>query len=155
MRVQGLLVDPVTNMPLVVLRGEEGREVLPIWVGVFEANAIALQLEGIETPRPMTHDLLKTVMETLGATLAEVTVTDLHDSTFVAQAVLARPEGDVVIDCRPSDAIALALRTDAPIYAEDQVLDRTRALDPGVDDPDSLRSWLERLGEEELGKYRM
>jgi bifunctional DNase/RNase len=142
-------------MPLVVLRAEDETCVLPIWVGIFEANAIALHLEGIETPRPMTHDLLRTIIETLGAELVEVTVTDLRDSTFVATVLLRGPGGDVTVDCRPSDAIALAVRVDAPIFAAQEVIEQARAFDPTSEDPSRLRSWLESLDDDELGHYEM
>ena len=157
MRVQGLLVDPVTNMPLVVLRGEEGSEVLPIWVGVFEANAIALQIENIGTPRPMTHDLLTNVLRDLNAEVEKIVVSDLRESTFFALIHLAVAGDHVAIDARPSDAIALALRTQAPIYVEDHVIDSAKTVDFSTEKPDSerLQRWLESLDPEELGKYKM
>src|SRR6202158_5710899 len=113
MTIKGLMVDPITNMPIVILREREGQRVLPIWVGIFEANAIALQIENISTPRPMTHDLLRNVIVDLKATVQKVVVCDLQENTFYALIYLALNGDTVAIDARPSDAIALALRTDA------------------------------------------
>jgi hypothetical protein len=159
MEVKGLLVDPVTNMPMVILRGPDdgGAEpyVLPIWVGIFEANAIALQLEQIETPRPMTHDLLRSVIDQLGTAVVDVAVTDLRDATFYAVINLRRGEEVVSVDARPSDAIALALRAGAPIYVEQGVIDRAKSFDVGSDDPEKLRLWFENLSVDDLGKYEM
>src|SRR5512146_3540316 len=122
MRIRGLMMDPVTNMPIVVLKDIEGESVLPIWVGVYEANAIALEIEKVTTPRPMTHDLLKNMLTGFGASVNKVVVTELKDDTFYA-VIWAEREGQTIsIDSRPSDALALALRVDCPIYVEDQVL---------------------------------
>lgn len=153
--VKGLVVDPVTNMPMVVLRSEGGDRLLPIWVGVFEANAIALQLEGIATPRPMTHDLLRAVIDRLEAKVLDVVVSDLQDNTFHAVLHLERGGRVEAVDCRPSDAIALALRMSADIYVEGSVLERARVFDPTAEDPEELRSWFEGLGKEDLGRYEM
>ncbi len=147
--VKGLVLDPATNVPMVVLKAPdaEGGFVLPIWVGVFEANAIALQLEGIETPRPMTHDLLRATIERLGASVAEIVITDMRDSTFFATIGLRTSAGQVAtVDARPSDAIALALRTGAPVYVSPGVIDKAKAYDPSEADPDKLRAWFEGLG---------
>jgi bifunctional DNase/RNase len=156
MEVKGLMVDPVTSVPMVILRGEEETYVLPIWVGVFEANAIALQVEKIETPRPMTHDLLRDVIDGLGARVAEILVTDLRDSTFYATITLEREGGErIQLDARPSDAIALALRAAAPIYVNPEVIERAKEYDVGSDDPEKLREWFESLSADELGHYEM
>lgn len=155
MEVKGLVVDPVTNVPMVILRGEEESYVLPIWVGVFEANAIALQVERIETPRPMTHDLLRAIIQRLGAEVQEVAVTDLRESTFYASIVLRHASGSVTVDARPSDAIALALRTGAPIYVHADVVEKAKAFDVGSDDPEKLRRWFETLSVDELGQHEM
>jgi bifunctional DNase/RNase len=155
MEVKGLVVDPVTNVPMVILRGDEESYVLPIWVGVFEANAIALQVERIETPRPMTHDLLRAIIQKLGAEVQEVAVTDLRESTFYASIVLKHATGAVTVDARPSDAIALALRTGAPIYVHADVVDKAKAFDVGSDDPEKLRQWFETLSADELGQHEM
>jgi uncharacterized protein len=157
MVIKGLMVDPVTNMPIVVLRDREGERVLPIWVGVFEANAIALQIENIPTPRPMTHDLLRNVLGDLNATVQRVVVSDLKENTFYALIYVATGQDVVAVDARPSDAIALALRTQAPIYVEEHVIDSAKGLDLAQDrgDTERLQRWLESLDPEELGKYKM
>src|SRR4029078_7793269 len=117
MNVKGLMIDPITNMPIIILRDREGQKILPIWVGVFEANAIALQIENVQTPRPMTHDLLKNVLQDLHAEVARVVVTALRENTFYASIHLRTGASEVVIDAPPSDPLALALRTHSPIYA--------------------------------------
>ena len=156
MDVKGLMVDPVTNVPMVILRGDEESYVLPIWVGVFEANAIALQMENIETPRPMTHDLLRDVVDRLDAEVSEIHVTDLRDSTFYATVQLRRASGELVsVDARPSDAIALALRTGAPIYVDAHVIEKAKEFDVGSEDPEKLREWFESLSTDQLGHYEM
>lgn len=157
MVIKGLMVDPITNMPIVILRDADGDRVLPIWVGVFEANAIALQIENIATPRPMTHDLLRNMLRDLNADVEKVVVSDLRDSTFFALIHLNVSGERVAIDARPSDAIALALRTQAPIFVEEHVIDGAKSVDFGGEKPDSdrLQRWLESLDPEELGKYKM
>lgn len=157
MSIKGLMVDPVTNMPIIILRDREGQKVLPIWVGVFEANAIALQIENIHTPRPMTHDLLKNVIQDLHAAVERIVVCDLKDNTFFALIHLQTAGGPVAIDARPSDAIALALRVRAPIMVEESVIDNAKHVDFGSDKQDSerLQQWLESLDTDELGKYKM
>ena len=157
MTIKGLMVDPVTNMPIIILRDEAGDRVLPIWVGIFEANAIALQIENVATPRPMTHDLLRNVIEDLDGTVQKVVVSELKENTFFA-VIHLDVRGDVVlIDARPSDAIALALRTKAPIYVEEDVIDNAKALDgtPERSDSERLQKWLESLDSDDLGKYKM
>ena len=157
MTITGLMVDPVTNMPIVILKDQDGQRVLPIWVGIFEANAIALQIENISTARPMTHDLLRNVIEDLKATVEKIVVCDLQDNTFYALIHL-RIDGKIVaVDARPSDAIALALRVRAPIYAEDTVIDNAKTLEFSPDKADSerLTKWLDTLDPEDLGKYKM
>jgi bifunctional DNase/RNase len=157
MSIKGLMVDPITNMPIVVLRDAEGERVLPIWVGVFEANAIALQIENVATPRPMTHDLLRNVISDLKGSVERIVVTDLKENTFYALIYL-RVNGEVVaIDARPSDAIALALRAKAPIFVEESVIEHARSSDASPDrsDADRLQKWLESLNTEDLGKYKM
>ncbi|MCX6553340.1 MAG: bifunctional nuclease family protein, partial [Acidobacteria bacterium] len=119
MIIKGLMVDPITNMPIVILRDKGGDRVLPIWVGIFEANAIALQIENISTPRPMTHDLLRNVIRDLNGDVEKVVVSDLKETTFYALIYVKVGEDIVALDARPSDAIALALRAHAPIFVED------------------------------------
>jgi hypothetical protein len=157
MTIKGLMVDPITNMPIVILRDKEGQKVLPIWVGIFEANAIALQIENIATPRPMTHDLLRNIIEDLQASVQKIVVCDLQENTFYALIYLSLNGGTVAIDARPSDAIALALRTRAPIFVEETVIDNAKTFDPVPEkaDADRLHKWLESLDPEDLGKYKM
>ena len=157
MSIKGLMMDPITNMPIVILHDPDGRRVLPIWVGVFEANAIALQIENVATPRPMTHDLLRNVLQELHARVDKIVVTDLRENTFFALIHLKVGSDPLVIDSRPSDAIALALRTQAPIYVEDSVLEHAKTVDsaPEKQDDERLSKWLESLDPEDLGKYKM
>lgn len=157
MTIKGLMVDPDTNMPIVILRDRDGERVLPIWVGLFEANAIALQIENVSTPRPMTHDLLRNVIADLQATVQKIVVCDLQENTFFALIYLSLNGDTVAIDARPSDAIALALRTKAPIFVEDSVIDHAKTVNIVADksDADRLHKWLESLDPEDLGKYKM
>jgi len=156
MSIKGLMVDPISNMPIVILRDKEGSKTLPIWVGMFEANAIALQIENISTPRPMTHDLLRNVIHDLKASVQKIVVCDLQDSTFYALIYLVLNGEVVAIDARPSDAIALALRTRAPIFVEETVIDNAKTVDVTADkaDADRLHKWLESLDPDDLG-YKM
>ncbi len=157
MSIKGLMVDPITNAPIVLLRDEAGNRVLPIWVGVFEANAIALQVENIAPPRPMTHDLLRQIILDLKGEVERITITDLRDSTFYA-VIHLRVDGDLVlVDSRPSDAIALALRVKAPIFVEENVLEQAKTVESGAERPDAdrLQRWLESLDPDDLGKYKM
>jgi bifunctional DNase/RNase len=157
MTIKGLMIDPITNMPIIILRDALGQRMLPIWVGVFEANAIALQLESVQTPRPMTHDLMKNLLEEVNASIDRVTVCDLRDNTFYATIQLRTAQRSVSVDARPSDAIALALRTGSPIFVEETVIEGARTAENDKDSTDvgRLRKWLEGLSEEELGKYKM
>ena len=157
MTIKGLMVDPITNMPMVVIRDSEGQRLLPIWVGVFEANAIALQIENVSTPRPMTHDLLSNVLEYLKADLEKIVVAEVKGDVFYARIHLSSDGKSVVVDARPSDAIALALRLRAPILVEEKVIAEAKSLDLKSDEADSerLSKWLESLDPEELGKYKM
>jgi bifunctional DNase/RNase len=157
MSIKGLMVDPITNMPIVILKDKDGDRVLPIWVGIFEANAIALQIENIATPRPMTHDLLRNVITDLEGHVDRVVVSDLKDNTFYALIHLTVRGERVTIDARPSDAIALALRTRSPILVEETVIDNAKTVDFTSDrtDNERLQKWLESLDPEELGKYKM
>jgi bifunctional DNase/RNase len=157
MNIKGLMVDPITNMPIIILRDPEGQKVLPIWVGVFEANAIARRSRNIQTPRPMTHDLLRNVIQDLQAAVEKVVVCDLKENTFYAMIHLQMPGGPVAIDARPSDAIALALRTRAPILVEEKVIDNAKTVDftNEKQDSDRLQQWLESLDPDDMGKYKM
>jgi uncharacterized protein len=157
MTIKGLTVDPVTNMPIVILHDVDDKRILPIWVGVFEANAIALQIENVHTPRPMTHDLLRNVIHDLQASVERVVVSDVKDNTFFAHIYLDTPAGKVAVDARPSDAIALALRTRSPIWVEESVIDNAKTIDASTArvDGERLHQWLESLDPEDLGKYKM
>jgi bifunctional DNase/RNase len=151
------MVDPITNVPIVILRDKEGQRVLPIWVGLFEARAIALQIENVPTPRPMTHDLLRNVIQDLKASVQKIVVYDLQENTFYALIYLSLDGSTVAVDARPSDAIALALRTRAPIFVEDTVIDNAKTIDFSSEktDADRLHEWLDSLDPEDLGKYKM
>lgn len=157
MKIKGLMIDPITNMPIIILRDPESSAVLPIWVGIFEANAIALQIEKIDTPRPMTHDLLKSMIAGLHATVEKVVITDLKDNTFYALIFVNRDGKSMPIDSRPSDAIALALRTGSPIFVNQEVIDKAKNTDLTKDAGESerIRKWLDSLDPDEMGKYEM
>ena len=157
MEIKGYLPDPITNMPIIVLRELHGQRVLPIWVGVFEANAIHLQIEGIQPPRPMTHDLLKTMIHELGGQVERIVVCDLKENTFYATLHVRSERGALAVDARPSDAIALALRTGARIFVEDAVIQNARSVESSREPMDigRLQRWLENLSEEDLGRYKM
>jgi len=157
MKIRGLMMDPVTNMPIVILKDVDGKSVLPIWVGVYEANAIALEIEKVATPRPMTHDLVRNVLIGLGTGVRKVVVNELKDDTFYAVIFLERDGELISIDSRPSDALAVALRLDCPIFVDDDVLKSSKVASAVSDKASSeeLRRWLENLGEEDLGQYKM
>jgi bifunctional DNase/RNase len=156
-KIRGLMMDPVTNMPVVVLKDVEGSAILPIWVGIYEANAIALEIEKVQTPRPMTHDLLKNVLLGLQAHVHKVVVNELKDDTFYALIWLERDGQTMAIDSRPSDALALALRLDCPIFVEEEVLKSSRLSTASAEKTsnEELRKWLENLNDEDLGRYKM
>jgi uncharacterized protein len=157
MKIRGLMMDPVTNMPIVILKDVNGATVLPIWVGVYEANAIALEIEKVATPRPMTHDLIKSLLLGLDTNVRKVVVSELKDDTFYAVIWLDR-DGDLIsVDSRPSDALALALRLDCPIYVEEAVLKSSKVAATVSDkvNNEELRRWLEGLNDEDLGRYKM
>jgi len=156
-KIKGLMMDPITNSPIVILQDVEKNTLLPIWVGIFEANAIALQIERIDTPRPMTHDLIKNLLFQFDAHLEKIVVTQLKNNTFYAQIHLEYNGMECTVDSRPSDAIALALRTDSPIYVTEEVIQNSRniTLDRENLDPEEVRNWLESLKPEDLGKYKM
>ena len=157
MTIKGLMVDPITNTPIVILKDKAGDRVLPIWVGVFEANAIALQIENVATPRPMTHDLLRNIITDLDGRVDRIVVSDLKDNTFFALIHLTVKGEGIAVDARPSDAIALALRTRAPILVEESVIDNAKTVDFGSErlDGDKAQKWLESLDPAELPKYKM
>jgi len=156
-KIRGLMMDPATNMPVVVLKETEGNGVLPIWVGIYEANAIALEIEKVQTPRPMTHDLLKNVLTGLDVRVKKVVVCDLKEDTFYALIWMERDGRMMSLDSRPSDALALALRLDCPIFVEDQVLKNSKMANIATEKSsnEELRKWLENLNDEDLGRYKM
>jgi len=155
--IKGLMLDPSSNVPIVILRDIGSQLFLPIWIGVFEANAIALRIEGVEPPRPMTHDLLRSVLEHLGGKVEKIVISDLRESTFFAVIHIRNHEQGVEVDARPSDAIALALRTGSPIFVLRSVLDKAQAVDLATDasDEDKLKKWLEEISPDDLGKWTM
>lgn len=156
MKVRGLTLDPLQNMALVILRDLEGTKALPIWVGITEANAIAMEIEQVPPPRPMTHDLIKNIIEGTNATVTRIVVNDLKDSTFYATIFLSLQGQEIRIDSRPSDAIAVALRVKAPIYVTLDVIERAGSIDLSggdvTEDPGKLKEWLENIKPEDFGK---
>lgn len=157
MKIKGLVVDPISKMPIVVLEDPLSDQILPIWIGVFEANAIALSLEGIPTPRPMTHDLMKNFLDQFNITVEKIVVNDVRDNTFYAIIHCRQNDIPYQIDSRPSDAIALALRVNAPIYVDEEVIKKAHSLkyEESLENSEKLKQWLESLRPEDLGKYKM
>ena len=157
MEIRGLMLDPASKTPIVLLHDTTDNRFLPIWIGVFEANAIALRIEGVEPPRPMTHDLLFTILGTLGGEVRKITISDLKENTFYAVISLQGPNGSHSIDSRPSDAIALALRANAPIFVHASVFDSAQAAEfqANLSDDEKLKKWLEEAKEEDFGEYEM
>jgi bifunctional DNase/RNase len=157
MKIRGLMMDPVTNMPIVVLKDVNGTAILPIWVGIYEANAIALEIEKVATPRPMTHDLIRNILFGLEAGVKKVVVSDLKEDTFYAVIWVERDGEMISVDSRPSDALAIALRLDCPIYVEETVLRSSKSAESIVEPTHSeeIRKWLENLNDEDLGRYKM
>lgn len=149
-------MDPSTSMPIVILKDLKSDTVLPIWVGLYEANAIALEIEKTTTPRPMTHDLTRNLINGLNATVQKVVVNELRNETFYAVIWLTQDGETVTLDARPSDAIALALRCDCPIYVSEEVLRVAKMAPTSAETtPEELRRWLESLNDEDLGRYKM
>ncbi len=160
MKVRGLALDAVSNMPIIILRDDEDKRSLQIWVGIFEANAIALELEKVAPPRPMTHDLIKNILEAIDARVLKVVVTDLKENTFFAVIHLQVADTEYTVDSRPSDAIALALRVAAPIYVDEDVVRKAKSLEVAkeaepakADDPEQLREWLQNIKPEDFEKF--
>jgi hypothetical protein len=157
-RIRGLMMDPATNMTIVVLKDVASETVMPIWVGIFEANAIAIEIEKMAASRPMTHDLTRNLIRHLNAKLERVVITELKDDTFFAVLWLRQGNESITIDARPSDAVALALRTDCPIYVSEQVMQTAKLNTTGPPEgptAEQLRGWLEGLNDEDLGRYKM
>jgi bifunctional DNase/RNase len=163
MKVAGITLDPMTKMPIVILKDSSGENALPIWIGIAEASAIATQLEKIDLARPMTHDLLRNVLNELDVILEKVEVTDLKDNTYFAILHLKVGGETLPVDSRPSDAIALALRTESPIFVDEEVLNKSKHMDAskaeeGMVTPEDRDKWteiLENLSPEAFGKYKM
>ena len=157
-RIRGLMMDPSTNMPIVVLKDVASDMVMPIWVGIFEANAIAIEIEKLAAPRPMTHDLMRNLIGNLNARLERIVITEIKDDTFHAVLWLRQGTDLVTVDARPSDAIALALRLDCPIYVSEHVMQTAKLNTTGPPEgptAEQLRTWLEGLNDEDLGRYKM
>jgi len=158
MKIRGLMMDPVTSMPIVILKDVGSNNLLPIWVGIYEANAIALEIEKVSTPRPMTHDLIKTLLLGLEAGIRKVVVNELREDTFFAVIWVERNGELISVDSRPSDALALALRLDCPIYVDDSVLKSAKTaanVSDKLNTNSELKRYLENLGDEDLGRYKM
>jgi len=157
MKIRGLMMDPVTNMPIVILKDVNGNAILPIWVGIYEANAIALEIEKVSTPRPMTHDLIRTLLHGLETSVRKIVVNELKEDTFYAMIWLEKDGQLISVDSRPSDALAVALRLDCPIYVEDSVLNSSKMANAVTDkiNNEELKRWLEGLNDEDLGRYKM
>ena len=160
MKVGGITMDPFSNMPIVILKDLNDKYAIPIWIGVYEASAIAAKLEDMELERPLTHDLLTNILTTLNAEVSRIEVYDIKDNTYYANIFFLSNGDEIVIDSRPSDAIALALRTDASIFVHKKVIDMSRTIDIGEDDKNKTKDekWaeiLEGLNPEDFGKYKM
>ncbi|MGD2126331.1 MAG: bifunctional nuclease family protein [Desulfobacteraceae bacterium] len=161
MVVSGLTVDPLTNSPIVILKEIDGERTLPIWIGLLEATAIASELEGIKFSRPMTHDLLKNIMALIDVKVKKVEVCDLKNNTYYALIHINHKGKEISIDARPSDALALSLRVDAPIFVAEEVIDKSAQIDLKAEPEDKTeqgKKWqeiLEKLNPEDFGKYKM
>ncbi|UCD84011.1 MAG: bifunctional nuclease family protein [Deltaproteobacteria bacterium] len=162
MTVKGLTIDPLTSTPIVILKDAEGKNAVPIWIGLMEASAIATELEKIQLSRPMTHDLMRNILESLDAKVMKIVINDLKDNTFYALIHILIASQELVIDSRPSDAIALALRTGSPIMVDKKVIDKSRKVDltkeEGLSEEESKKRWaeiLEKLSPDDFGKYKM
>ncbi len=161
MKVTGLTIDPFTNMPIIILKDFEEKMALPIWIGLIEASAIATELEKIQLARPMTHDLMRNMLNELDVEVSKIEINDLADNTFYAKIFLKKDREEMVMDARPSDAIALALRTSASIFVDKRVIEKSRRIDLSKnleDDKTKQQKWneiLENLSPEDFGKYKM
>lgn len=156
MQIKGLMMDPVTGVPIVILRNADNQRVLPIWVGPVEANAIALQIENVTPPRPMTHDLLKNLLTEFDARVRRIVIAELRGNTFYAYLDIDRQGSRVLVDARPSDALAVALRSRAPVFVDDSVLERASSVEVSSEqaDRERLQRWLESLDPDDMG-YKM
>lgn len=158
MEVKGITLDPLTSMPVVILKDLKGRQTIPIWIGIMEASSIAAELERVALSRPMTHDLLKNVIQSLGADVIMVEINDLRDNTFYATICLKKGKKEIAVDARPSDAIAIALRFGCSIFVSDKVKERSKRIDLSPKSQLENGKWegvLEKLSPEDFGKYKM
>lgn len=154
MKVSGIALDPFTNTPIVILKDLTGEKMLPIWIGFMEASSIAIELEKTPRLRPLTHDLVKNLLDATDCTISRVDVTELKDNTFYASIRLKKGEKEQIIDSRPSDAIAIALRTGSPIFVKDEVIEQSKKIEVD-EDRNKVKQMLEEMPEEEFGKYKM
>ena len=162
MKVSGLTIDPITNTPIVILKNMQENKAIPIWIGLFEASAIATEMEKIAFSRPMTHDLFNECLKTLDVTVNKIVIADIRNNTFFANIYLSKEGQNYTIDARPSDAIALALRAHAPIFVDETVIEKSRSVDFGIKisdldkmKEDKIKEFLENLSAEDFGKYKM
>ncbi len=162
MKVSGLTIDPLTNTPIVILKDMQEKKAIPIWIGLFEASAIATELEKITFSRPMTHDLVTDILRIMEVEVTKIEINDLRNNTFFANIYLVKEGKNLVIDSRPSDAIAIALRANAPIFVDDRVIEKSRNVDFGTKLSDldklkdeKLKEFLENLSPDDFGKYKM
>jgi bifunctional DNase/RNase len=162
MKVAGLTMDPLTNTPIVILKDLDNRRAIPIWIGLYEATAIATELEQVFFSRPMTHDLLRDVLNSLEVQTERIEIVDIRNNTFFANIHLKKGEHRIIVDSRPSDAIALALRVKVPIYVDEKVITKSRQVDFGLKEEEmdelkkeKLKEFLENLSPEDFGKYKM
>lgn len=163
MKIRGLMIDPSANTPIVILKDVNSDTLLPIWVGAYEANAIALEIEKIAPQRPMTHDLLKNIIEQMGARVERVVITSLTDNVFYAVIELSMGDNMIFLDSRPSDAIALALRSDCPIFVNDEVIKNSRntatekedASEEEIEKEEEEIEWPEEIDDSDMNKYKM
>ena len=162
MKVSGLTIDPITNTPIVILKDMQNNKAIPIWIGLFEASAIATEMEKIAFSRPMTHDLFNECLKALAVTVNKIVIADIRNNTFFANIYLSKEGQNFTIDARPSDAIALALRAHAPIFVDEAVIEKSRSVDFGIKisdldkmKEDKIKEFLENLSAEDFGKYKM
>ena len=154
MKVSGIALDPFTNSPIVILKDELDERTLPIWIGFMEASSIAMELEKTPRIRPITHDLVKNLLEKLNYAVSKIEVTDLRDDTFYAKIYLQKNGEEHSLDSRPSDAIAIALRTGSPIFVNEEVIEKSKNIEID-EDKEKLNDLLENMSDGDFGKYKM
>jgi uncharacterized protein len=160
MEITALAIDQTMNMPFVILKSDDGTQMLPIWIGILEASAIAMQLEKIEMTRPMSHDLMKSIIEGFEGKVEKIIINDLTDNTYFARIFIRSGERVIELDARPSDSMAVALRTGAKIFVNQKVIDKSKKMDMKshnipVGDKDKWLEILENMDPEDFGKYKM